>query len=74
MRTIREAREALGISQGELAKQMQTTQGAVSQWEKGLTNPGTGKLKRLAAVLHTTVDDLLTDGEETDDGTASECG
>ena len=70
MRTIREAREALGISQGELAKQMQTTQGAVSQWEKGITN-GTGKLKRLAAVLHTTVDDLLTDEEEADDGTAS---
>lgn len=56
---IRAARIAAGISQGELARRMGTTQGAVSQWEHGITQPSTGRLKTLAEVLAVTVDELL---------------
>ena len=58
---IREAREAVGISQGELARLMNVTQGAVSQWEIGTTNPGVKRLKKLAKILKTTVDYLIED-------------
>ena len=58
---IREARKALGIKQGEFARMLGVTSGAVSQWEKGRTLPNVDKLKRIAEVLNTTVDELLTD-------------
>lgn len=61
---IRRAREALGIHQGDLAKLMGTTQGAVSQWELGLTRPDTGKLKRLANILNVPIEDLIEDDEK----------
>ena len=35
MSRITEFRKAAGMSQGELAKRLGVTQGAVSQWEKG---------------------------------------
>lgn len=58
---IRKARKAVGIKQGELARLVGVTSGAVSQWEKGRTLPGAEKLKRIAEALNTTVDELLTD-------------
>lgn len=58
---IREARKALGIKQGEFARMLGVTNGAVSQWEKGRTLPSTDKLKQIAEALNTTVDELLTD-------------
>ena len=60
---IRAARERLGIPQGKLAQMIGTTQGAVSQWELGITRPETGKLKKLAEILQTTVDELLEEGK-----------
>lgn len=39
---ISTAREKAGITQGELAKRMEVTQGAVSQWESGQTKPRSG--------------------------------
>lgn len=59
MTRIREIREAVGMSQGELARRMGVTQGAVSQWENGSTNPEITKLTQLAQILQTTVDELL---------------
>ena len=61
---IREARKAVDMGQGELAKKVGVTQGAVSQWEKGRAEPSIWRLKLIAAVLNTTVDELLTDGKE----------
>ena len=63
MTKIKIARLAIGLHQSDLAKAMGTTQGAVSQWEKGLTKPTAGKLKRLAEILNVTVDELLDEGE-----------
>lgn len=58
--TIRELREKAGISQGELAKAMGVTQGAVSQWENGMSHPKIPLLKRLAETLGVTVDELIS--------------
>ena len=59
MNRIREARKAAGLSQGQLARMIGVTQGAISQWEMGLTNPKTSILPTVAKCLKTTVDDLL---------------
>lgn len=56
---ISAAREKAGISQSELAKQLDVTQGAVSQWESGQTRPRSDMLVRLADALKCTVDELL---------------
>lgn len=58
---IKEMRKRLNLSQGDLANQINVTQGAVSQWESGLTNPTLETLVKIAAVLRCTVDDLLSD-------------
>jgi transcriptional regulator with XRE-family HTH domain len=55
---IRQRRKALGISQGAFAAALRITQGAASQWEKGLTNPRIDKLLQIAEVLECSVDDL----------------
>lgn len=61
---ISAARERAGITQGELAKRMEVTQGAVSQWEYGQTKPRSGTLSKLADILGCTVDELLRGGEK----------
>lgn len=50
---ISAARERAGITQGELAKRMEVTQGAVSQWESGQTRPRSGTLSKLADISGT---------------------
>ena len=58
--TIRSLREKAGISQCELAKRMGVTQGAVWQWENGMSHPKIPLLKRLAETLGVTVDELIS--------------
>ena len=59
MQTIKEQRIALGITQEQLAKQLGVTQGAIAQWEKGVTNPSFKMLPRLAEALGISVDKLF---------------
>ena len=59
MNTIRNMREHLEITQTELAKMLGVTQGAVSQWEKGMTRPDIKFLPKLAEILDCTTDELL---------------
>ena len=61
MVTIKHKRLALGLTQANLAQQIGVTQGAVTQWENGLTNPSLETLTRIASVFQCTVDDLLND-------------
>ena len=57
---LKEMREAAGISQTTLAEMIgETTQGAVSQWEQGLSYPKTTKLPLLASVLKVTERDII---------------
>lgn len=48
---VRARREALGMTQGDLAEKVGVSRGAVSLWESGLRNPETWRLPALAAAL-----------------------
>ena len=56
---ISEYRKAIGMTQKELAAQLHVTDGAVSKWERGINFPDIALLEPLAAILGTTVVDLL---------------
>ena len=57
------AREAKGLTQQDLARQLYVTRQTVSRWETGTRYPDLYMAKRLAELLDTTVDALL--GEDT---------
>ena len=59
MQTIIDCRKAKGLTQEQLAKLLGVTQGAVAQWENGMTHPAFNMLPRLAAALGVTVDELI---------------
>ena len=52
---IRKYRKKQKMTQETLAEKLYVTPQAVSQWERGVTMPGTDKLNEIAAALHTTV-------------------
>ena len=52
-------RKSVGYSQVQLAKRLNVTQSAISQWEKGLTRPDTDMLARIALEFGVTIDDLM---------------
>jgi len=54
-RQVRELREAQGLSQGEVAHRMGTTQSVVARLEAGGTKPTLRTLERVAAALHVRV-------------------
>lgn len=56
---IKECRLNLGLSQSELAKRLNCTQAALSQYENGNREPGLTDLINIADVLSTTTDYLL---------------
>ena len=59
MNTVAERREEAGLTQKQLAHLLGITQGAVSQWESGISKPRADTLKKLADLLNCTVDELL---------------
>lgn len=59
MKTIEEARKAKGLTQEQLAKLLGITQGAVAQWENGMTHPSFQMLPKVASALGVTVDELI---------------
>ncbi len=59
--TIENLRKKINISQSELAEQLGVTQGAISQWEKGITSPVADKLPELARILQCEISDLFED-------------
>ena len=58
--TIREFRERAGFSQKTLAKALHITDKAVSKWERGLSHPDVTLLPKLALLLDTDIDHLLS--------------
>lgn len=58
-------RKAKGMSQKEVGEKLGVSDKAVSRWENGDSRPRTGFLVKLAAVLGTTVDALMTAGKRT---------
>lgn len=78
---IRALRMERKISQTTLARKLHVTQGAISQWENGVTSPDTGQLIALSEVFGVSLDSLVgsvseekskTDGSFLDGLTKSE--
>lgn len=57
--TLRELREAAGLTQVQVAKKLVVDQGAVSNWERGVNAPSVKYHKKLAKLYGVTVDELL---------------
>ena len=58
---LKEARRSRGLSQEELAAQLDVTRQAVGKWEQGHSYPEVEKLLTLCAVLNTSLDALMAD-------------
>ena len=52
-------RQALGLTQAQLAEQIGVIQQTVDKWEHGVRNPGIPSLKKLAAALGCSIEDLI---------------
>jgi transcriptional regulator with XRE-family HTH domain len=63
MGIIKQARKAAGLSQERLAEMVGVSQGAVAQWEAGITHPSYKVLKPLTAALGITLDELVEAGD-----------
>lgn len=59
MNAISRLRKKQGLSQAQLAEKLNITQGAVSQWEMGLSKPKSEILPELAKALNCTIDELF---------------
>lgn len=57
--SIASRRKQLGLSQADVAKELNVDQSAVHLWETGKAKPATKRLIPLAALLRCTVDELL---------------
>lgn len=57
-------RTALGLTQIDLAEALNYSDKSVSKWERGQGIPDVVVLKRMAEIFGTTVDDLLTEHED----------
>lgn len=57
-------RKAKGLTQAELGERLNVSFQAVSKWERAETMPDIGLLVDLAAILETSVDNILTGGEK----------
>ena len=56
---ISERRHELGLTQKELADQLNITDKAVSKWERDVAIPDTGTIPRLAEILEISVEELM---------------
>ena len=59
MNPIKKARLLKEMTQGDLAKALGVTSGAVSQWEKGNTIPSPRRLVKMANILGISIEELL---------------
>lgn len=64
MQKIKVYRERLGMTQEQLARELGITQGAVWQWECGMTTPRPAILLRLASLFGVTIDELIREGDD----------
>ena len=62
--TVKARREALRITQAELAEQIGVTFQQVQKYERGVNRISASRLVRIAQVLDTTAAELLGEGEQ----------
>lgn len=70
-KNIKKAREGKGLSQEQLAERLNVTRQAVSNWERGKTQPDIEMLQRLSEVLEVSVEELIY-GEKAKKGPSRE--
>lgn len=58
-KNIKKARKAKELTQEELAERLHVTRQAVSNWERGKTEPDIGMLQQLSDVLEVSVEELI---------------
>lgn len=58
MKTIKELRQAAGLTQLELAIKVRVTPSAVYNWERGKNEPSATNLRDLAIALGVSMDDI----------------
>lgn len=71
MLRIREAREARGWTQEQLAAEMNTTQQTIQRWESGQTDPKSSVLVEISRILGITVSFILNVDENNEAKTLS---
>lgn len=64
MKTIRELREAAGLTQLQLANALGITPGAVYSWERGRNEPKASQLRALARFFGVSMDDIAFEVED----------
>lgn len=64
MTTIKQRREALGLSQADLAAKLDVVRSTIAMWETGHNVPPTRLLPALAQALECSIDYLLNSQEE----------
>ena len=57
--SLKEKRTIRGLTQEDLAREMNVSQASVAMWETGKAKPTADNLIKLAEVLECSVDDLL---------------
>lgn len=56
---LRELRQEKGLSMKQLAKELGTTDAAISNWENGINEPKISYLKSIAVYFNVTADYLI---------------
>ncbi len=59
MRTLRDLREAVGLTQLEVAMRLGVVPGTVFNWERGRGEPRASQIQPLARILSVSTDELL---------------
>lgn len=62
MQTIRELREAAGLTQAQLAARLDVTPSSVYAWEAGKSEPRATQLRALARLFGVRMDDIDFEG------------
>lgn len=57
--TLREKREALGLSQEKLARLLDVSYGTIANWENGKTPPSVGHCQALSKALDWPLSEML---------------
>ena len=61
---LRECREALGLSQGDLAKRLETNHSIIGKYERDQVKPTIDVLRKLAQELNTSVSYLMGESKQ----------
>ena len=62
--TIKQIRKTHYLNQTEFANRIGVTQGAVSQWENGLTRPNLDQLRAISAAFNMSVNEIVDNAED----------